>query len=69
MQSLGVSKNSFAPLIYKILVNAYGTFGDLAKVSLFLIQIVYMSENFIVSFRNIHGLPGGPLIQPLIKHL
>jgi hypothetical protein len=32
MKSLGVVKNSYAPLIYKILVNAYGSFGDLSKV-------------------------------------
>jgi len=28
-----------------------------------------MSDNFIFSFKGITGLPGGPLVQPLLKHL
>jgi hypothetical protein len=28
-----------------------------------------MSDNFIVSIKGITGLPGNPLVQPLLKHL
>ena len=28
-----------------------------------------MSDNFIFSFKGITSLPGGPLVQPLLKHL
>ncbi len=34
MQSLGATKNPFAPLIYKILVTAYSTISDSARVTL-----------------------------------
>jgi hypothetical protein len=33
MKSLGAVKNIYAPIIYKILVTAYSTFSDLAKVN------------------------------------
>ena len=32
MQTLGSVKNAFAPLIFKILVNGFSTFGDISKV-------------------------------------
>ena len=62
MYILGNVKNIFAPSIFKILVHGFSHFKDLSK-------IVWMSQNLVASIREIHGLPGTSLVQPLLHHL
>lgn len=62
MQTLGDRKNSNAPLLYKILTNCFSFHSDETKIT-------FLAENFAVAFKSISNLPGGPLIDPLIKFL
>lgn len=69
MQTLGATKNPFAPLIYKILITGFSTCSEPSRVNSILIQLVFMADNFAFSFRGITSLPGTPIVQPLLKIL
>lgn len=62
MEMLGNRKNQNAPLIYKILINCFTFCGIPERVS-------YIALNFKQAFQNIKNLPGGALVDPLIKNL
>ena len=32
-------------------------------------QVVFMSSNFTFAFRGIAGLPGSPIMAPLVRHI
>lgn len=62
MEELGNRKNSYAPFFYKILINCFSFLNDNNRIE-------YLAINFIEAFRNINNLPGGPLVDPLLKNL
>ena len=62
MEELGNRKNSYAPFFYRILINCFSSISDKKRLE-------YICENFKESFQKIQNLPGGPLVEPLIRRL
>ena len=62
MEELGNRKNSYAPFFYRILINCFTFVTSINRIE-------YLAMNFKESFRTIQNLPGGPLVDPLLKNL
>ena len=62
MEELGIRKNSYAPFFYRILINCLNFATDINRIE-------YLAINFKEAFKSINNLPGGPLVEPLLKNL
>lgn len=62
MEVLGTRKNSNAPLIYKIMANCFSHCGNNDRMS-------YIAQNLKEAFQSIKNLPGGILVDSLIKNI